>query len=311
MSASVAAMLAPLLASVLLAVAARSLGRFLPPATAVRLLVVATLTTALSGGFVLAVLAFTLAAQNAWLAHLGGWSPAEIRVLDPVAPVAGIAAGVAVTGLFVAAVWRAAGTVRALWAAGVTCRRLGAGTHGLVVVDDPRPDAYAVAGISGRVVVSTGMLRALSGPERRVLFAHESAHLNHHHHLYLALVDLAAAANPFLRPAATAVHLGVERWADEDAAAAVGDRTLAARAVAQAALARSAHTRQRLPATALAMTAGPVVARTRALLDPPPRPRRLLAATLLALTLATAASAVVVDHTTEHRFEQAQSADGP
>ena len=55
-----------------------------------------------------------------------------------------------------------------------TCRRLGPGAGGLVVVDDPAPDAYALPGLSGRVVVSTAMLRALPAAERRALLAHEA-----------------------------------------------------------------------------------------------------------------------------------------
>ncbi len=100
-------------------------------------------------------------------------------------------------------------------------------------------------------------------PERRVLLAHEAAHLRHHHHVYLQLVELSAAANPLLRPLASSVRIGVERWADEDAAAAVGDRTLTARALARASLAR--HTAAQpapTPAVALRMAGGAATART-------------------------------------------------
>lgn len=46
-----------------------------------------------------------------------------------------------------------------------------------MVLDDPVPDAYALDGLLGRIVVSTAMLRALVADERRALLAHESAHL--------------------------------------------------------------------------------------------------------------------------------------
>ncbi len=304
-----AALLGPWLAAVVLGVVAGPVGRRLPPAAAVRLLSVAGLVTALATGFVLAVVAFTLAAQNQWLADVGGWSPAKIRLWDPVPPPVGIVAGVAVVWLFAAAVTRAVRTGRGLWVAGMTCRRLGAGIEGMVVVDEDHPEAYALPGLSGRIVVSTGMLRALDPAERRVLLAHEASHLAHHHHLYRLLADLAAAANPLLRPVAAAVHRATERWADEDAAARVNDRQLAARAIARAGLAVLASSGgSRRPAVALAAAHGPVVERARALLAPAPRPRRLLAAALTALILATTTSVIIVDHTTEKHFEQAHTA---
>ena len=41
--------------------------------------------------------------------------------------------------------------------------------------------------------------------ERAVLLAHEAAHLIGRHHLYLQVAELAAAANPLLRPAASSL----------------------------------------------------------------------------------------------------------
>jgi len=68
------------------------------------------------------------------------------------------------------------------------------------------------------------MLRALSGPERRVLLAHERAHAAWNHYLFTTAARLAAAANPLLRPLAAEVGYTVERWADERAASLTGDR---------------------------------------------------------------------------------------
>jgi predicted transcriptional regulator len=59
-------------------------------------------------------------------------------------------------------------------------------------------------------------------------------------HIYWPLQDAAVAAaavNPLLAPVREAVTYLVERWADEEAAEAVADRRLVARAVARAALA--------------------------------------------------------------------------
>src|SRR5262249_42248568 len=57
-------------------------------------------------------------------------------------------------------------------------------------------------------------------------------HLVHRHAWWLLGADLAAAANPLLRPTAAVIGQAVERWADEDAAASIGDRRAAAPAPA-------------------------------------------------------------------------------
>ncbi|WP_412537851.1 M56 family metallopeptidase [Longispora sp. K20-0274] len=117
-----------------------------------------------------------------------------------------------------------------------------AGAHGeLVVLADDEPRAFALPGGAGRIVVSTGMLRVLGPGERRVLLAHERAHLRGRHHLMLGLADLCVALNPLLVPARRAVAFCCERVADENAAAEIGDRELTARALAVAALAGAAR----------------------------------------------------------------------
>lgn len=68
----------------------------------------------------------------------------------------------------------------------------------------------------GRVVVTTALLDRLRPAERRALFAHERAHLAARHDRFLLAVQLAARANPFLRPLRTAVAYTAERWADEE-----------------------------------------------------------------------------------------------
>ncbi|MEU3571337.1 M56 family metallopeptidase, partial [Kitasatospora sp. NPDC036755] len=120
--------------------------------------------------------------------------------------------------------------------------------HPLTVLDDECADAFALPGRlgrpgrpgePGRIVVTSGMLRALSGPERSALLAHERAHLAARHHLFLALAEHAAHVHPALRPLRTPLGYHLERWADEVAAARVGDRAVTARAVGRAALAAS------------------------------------------------------------------------
>src|SRR5262249_649712 len=77
-------------------------------------------------------------------------------------------------------------------------------------------------------------------------------------------------ANPLLRPTAASVARATERWADEDAAASVGDRRATARALARAPLlTRNPAAARRL---ALAAAARNVPRPGPALPAPPPPP---------------------------------------
>ena len=112
--------------------------------------------------------------------------------------------------------------------------------HGeLAVLDNADAHAYAVPGRPGRILVSSGLLRAATPDDRRVVLAHERAHPVHRHHRLRALTELAAVLNPLLVPARSALAFLVERWADEAAAAVVGSRRQAAAALARIALTTS------------------------------------------------------------------------
>jgi hypothetical protein len=276
---------------------------------AVRLLSVAAVVVAAATGFVLAVAAFDLIAQVPVVAAMGHWSPALAQAGNPIPDEIGAPAAITVAILAGAASVRAVRAGRDLAAAVATCRRLGPAAGRLVVVQHDIPDAYALPGLSGRIVVSTAMLAALPADERRVLLAHEDAHLAHHHHLYVQAAELAAAANPLLRPVAHAVRAGVERWADEVAATTVGDRQLTARAMARAGLARAHAPRPGHGATALALPGADaaIADRARALLRPPPARRLLPAAILTGLIIFSTAAATQTAHDTEHRFERAKA----
>jgi hypothetical protein len=104
------------------------------------------------------------------------------------------------------------------------------------VLDGDEPVAYTLPGRCGRIVVSSGMLHALSEGEQEVLFAHERSHLRRRHDRFLHAVDLGVAVVPLLHPMKRFVRFATERWADEDAARSVGDRRLVARALTRAAL---------------------------------------------------------------------------
>jgi Zn-dependent protease with chaperone function len=166
-----------------------------------------------------------------------------------------------------------------------------AGAGDLVVLADPRPHALAVRGEGGRVLVSSGMLAVLDPAERRVLLAHERAHLNHAHHWHTSVVRAASALNPILFALPAVSGYLCERWADEAAAAAVGDRGLTARSLARAALASAGLA---VPSAALGYLGGGVGDRVKALQQPEPATRLALPIVLPALPL-LAAAAIAAD----------------
>jgi beta-lactamase regulating signal transducer with metallopeptidase domain len=293
----------PLLAPVLAAVSARWLAGRLHPRVGTWLLTATAVGLALTSGLALTALAATAVGQIPLVGALGDWSVGVLHRDDPASLTLALTACVLLVLALAAAGRALIRRTRALINAARTARRLPTEIpFGRVVVfDDPCPDAYALPGVPGRIVVSTGMLDALNARERQVLLAHERAHLTCGHHVFVALAYLAAATNPLLRPVAAAVGYTTERWADEYAASAVGDRRLVARTIAKAALLTSRH--QSPPAGALAITtgsaatklrgAGPVPRRVAALLTAPPRRRRLLLA--LALTVLALAAACSIE----------------
>ncbi len=305
----------PLVLSVILAVGSAPLSRWLRPAESVPLLAFAGLVTALAAGLSLCVLTVTTAAQLPAIAALGHWSVVVLQAAVPVPlPVAWVAGSVVAILLFASARRMSLGGQQ-LWLARQISRDLGGQARGLVVVDGDRAEAFAVPGAGGRVVVSTAMLNALSGAERRVLLEHEVSHLRHQHHLYVFIAELSAAANPLLRPLAAAVRSGVERWADEDAAAEVGDRRLAARALARASLAHSNSLRNGSTGwssrfwsrAAMPMADHATVGRVQALLAPEPARRRLVALALALLVLVAGTSSIDVARDADSLFQSAQA----
>ncbi|MFI5763191.1 M56 family metallopeptidase [Streptomyces sp. NPDC051563] len=194
-----------------------------------------------------------------------GWSDPEVRDAVPYDEVAGRAA---IPALLAVLVGCAGITWRHFRVRREALRALaGLPDRSVAVLPDDMAYAYALPGPRDRIVVTAGMLAELDGRERRALFAHERAHLASRHHRFLLATQLAARANPFLRPLCTSVAYTTERWADEEAAAVTGNRQSVARAVAKAALVT-----QGAPSTTLAhfAAAGPVPRRVAALLAPAP-----------------------------------------
>ena len=287
---------------------------------------------------VLVLLAATAIAQVPPVAAVGDWSRPVLRSTDPVplwvaAGCAALLAPAVAIGL-----WQVVRRVQGFRRLRRDCRRLGQvgplgalgplgqvgplgalgpvgplrrlGRPGrldmvgqVVVLDSERPEAFATPAGGGRIVVTSGLLRALSADEQQVLFAHESAHLRHRHAWWVLAAQLCAVVNPTLRGVARATGQTVERWADESAAIAVGDRRLAARALARAALHVSAAQR---PAT-VGVVDGDVPQRVRALLAPAPRPRRVAVAVLVALLVGSIGCATAVQRRTDAFFDSAST----
>jgi Zn-dependent protease with chaperone function len=213
-----------------------------------------------------------------------------VQLQDPVPKLIGVTAVV----LLIFGVVRVARVLRARRATTrelrAVCNSCGSGELAVVALDAPH--AFAVPGRPGRILVTRGLLSALDGDERRVVLAHERAHLRSRHHWLRSATEVCAAVNPVLIPVREAVAFLVERSADEHAAAVTGSRELVARALTKAALASEAAGRVRVWPAALPFAGCGVSARVAALRSDPPRPEPLVPSSVLALGVTTAIAAV-------------------
>ena len=260
-----------------------------PPALAARLLTLGGLAAGVCSFVSLGLLGFTFIAQLPDIAQRGHWSAAAFRAASPVGRSVAFVALAALGFVTLAAVWVIARRVWAVHRTYRACRRMAdSSPTGLVVLDEDRLVAYAVPGRPGRVVVSRDLLARLDRTERRVLLAHEQAHLDNNHHWYKAGAAIAAALNPLLTPLVPAVELALERWADEAAATQIGSRSRVARALGRVAMLRL-HAEPAVPPVAFGITSQ-LALRMRAMLDPPPRVPRIVVGALVASLLVTAAA---------------------
>ncbi len=238
------------------------------PATAAVTLTGFALTVSLVTGVMLCTAGCLAAAELFVGVRPRDWAVATLRHEVPVPPSAGVVAGTMGVVLLALALCH-------LVRLGINARNSSSSARalpcidGLTIVDDQSSYAFAVPGRHARVVVSTALLRSLTAPQRRAVLEHERAHLRRHHHVYAQLSRLAAAANPLMRPVARAVDVALERWADAEAARAIGDRVTVARALAAVALPTAPL---RAPSLGAAQCA--VVERVQYLLQPPPRNQR-------------------------------------
>ena len=294
----------PLVFSSAFGLVAPRLARRLPPPVATWLLTIGGLGAAAGTAATLAMTGATLIGQNPSVAARGHWSGAALRHADPVWPPVAAVASVALVALTANFALVAVRRLRALRAAYRLASALTSPGGELVVIDAADPQAYAVPGRPGRIVVSTALLRDLAAPQRRAVLAHERAHLRHRHHLHQTIAHLVAAANPVLRTLPTAVTLLTERWADEDAST-ICPRSTVASALSLAAM----RTREPLRSAAvLAVADTDVTARVHALHLPAPRLQLWPVALMAGLLGAVALTTLLAAHDTDRLFDFAQYA---
>ncbi len=245
---------------------ARPVGRRLPPSEW------AKACAGLVGiGAILIEASLALQAAPTVLRAAGLEDVAELceHALGPVAPggvPVGVAAGVAATAVvLLAGRWVLA--ARRGWRMVRVERGIGWHTtvagHELVVLPSGDPVAFSTAGRPGQVVISHGLITALSDSELAAVLRHELAHLHHRHQRYLVLagaVQHSLGLLPLVRSAAATLRCAVERWADEEAA---GDDA-AGRASVHTALLRLAELAA-MPEVAAFTTPGTVAERLDAL----------------------------------------------
>jgi Zn-dependent protease with chaperone function len=174
-----------------------------------------------------------------------------------------------------------------------TAAGVAAALPGTVVLNDPRPAAYCVAGRPAAIVITSGALALLEPPQLAAVLAHERAHLAHRHAALATMTRGLAAAFPGVPLFATGraeVERLAEMSADDTAARAAGRSVLATALLAIATGAKypvagqpdqdapPSGQRVVIPAGSLAAATHAVPARVERMLRPP-RPAAALAVT--------------------------------
>jgi Zn-dependent protease with chaperone function len=168
----------------------------------------------------------------------------------------------------------------------------------ITVITGEEPVAMTTPGKAGRIIVSTGLMNALTPLERRAVLAHERTHLACRHDRFLLVADLAVTAMPLVAPLNRLMRRSLERWADEAAAVEVGDRDVVARAIEIA-----ARSTLGLPSLGSALGQSDVIARLDALgAAAPPNQATLLGALLIAVSLAVTLTDVAGTGFQFHQF---------
>jgi Zn-dependent protease with chaperone function len=145
--------------------------------------------------------------------------------------------------------------------------------HAFVVLPTDSVLAFCSNGPIPQIVVSRGLVAALSPKELDAVLRHEAAHLEYRHQRFLLVasaLDHGLAVLPFIRTSTAALRTALERWADEAAAGT----SCASRAVLRRAL-LGVTAAMMNPGVAAFSAAETVVERLNALGDDPPRPSAL------------------------------------
>ncbi|KJE22967.1 Zn-dependent protease with chaperone function [Frankia torreyi] len=225
----------PLVVNIVVAMCAPALARRLPYRVKPAALTAGAVIAAAGWVWSLTLLAVSFVDRMPALAHrLGatvGAPPAELPPSS--AGAAAVLAVGATAGMLLAAATRIG---RDLIRAERLVRRLPPGR--VHVVPLGQPDACAIGGVTGgRVVITAGMIDCLDSAEQDAVLAHEHAHLAGGHHWLRMIVACCAAVDPLLRRLPGLVENACERWADEHAARATGQRRVLARALGKVSLA--------------------------------------------------------------------------
>lgn len=278
---------------------ARPLGRRLPPAEWAN-----ACAGLLAAGAIVVEASLAIQAAPTVLRTVGLEGIAELcQHIAPGGAPAGIAAAVA-AGVIALLAGRSVLGARRIHRMARVERELGwhgtLGGHHLVVLPSQKLVAFSTAGRPGQVVMSHGLITALSDDELAAVLRHEVAHVRHRHQRYLLLaraVERSLGLLPLVRRGVAALRCAVERWADEEAA---GPRPTG-RASVHAALLRVAELAS-MPDLAAFTTPGTVEERLEALRADPTGGRAVGRRTLVYLPagLLLVATAVALDRILDH-----------
>lgn len=252
---------------------ARPVGRRLAPREWSMLCAVA-----LAGGALLIEIGLVLLAAPTVLVALGAPTLASAceRLLGPLLPGGPLLGMVAVPPALTMPMLAGLGIRRERRRRGRRALEPWVGDHleweGLDVVVLPTDDvvAFSVSHGHPQILVSAGMVAALSRDELEAVLRHERAHLRQGHHRFLGLAAAVDHGLPLARPSTAALRVALERWADEVAVA--GDQ--AARMALRGALLQATMGTTG-PGLAAFSPLETVMERLDALQSPPRRPSRI------------------------------------
>ena len=275
----------PLLAAYLTAYAATALHRRLPARLASWASITSLTLILLAATPTIWLMAFSGLRHVGIDSPLSDWSHHLLPDLGPAGALLGVAASVVTV----------VGLVRAVRVVRLRRRLCATAGHDLEILPSDAVFAYTLPGPGGNIVVSQGLVNAVSETELSAVIAHERSHARNRHDRHLLLARLAVALLPMTNHLAKRLEFSIERWADRDAAMELGDPRLIARAIARVALAGD-HS----PAMVNGIARFGAAARAEALLQSDShhrRARHAAIASLAALGITFAASALQLHHT--------------